>query len=123
MCPRKPALFILGHDEVGALRCARMQVPLRSSRVEIFDQANDEQFAVGRYSGDAFAGELAIPVGIFSPVHALFVKLERRGWFFDEAGWLELPAAVHPGPLPGEAFTAEQPWVPADKIENVVALR
>ena len=123
MCPRKPALFILGHDEVGALRCARMQVPLRSSRVEIFDQANDEQFAVGRYSGDAFAGELAIPVGIFSPVHALFVKLERRGWFFDEAGWLELPAAVHPEPLPGEAFTAEQPWVPADKIENVVALR
>jgi len=123
MCPRKPALFILGHDEVGALRCARMQVPLRSSRVEIFDQANDEQFAVGRYSGDAFAGELAIPVGIFSPVHALFVKLERRGWFFDEAGWLELPAAVHPEPLPGEAFTAERPWVPADKIENVVALR
>ena len=29
MRPRKPALFILGHDEAVGLRCARMQVPIR----------------------------------------------------------------------------------------------
>jgi len=123
MCPRKPALFILGHDEVGALRCARMRLPVRSSDVEMFDCVTQERLDAARYRGDVFAGEFVVPVGIFSPVYALFVKVERRGWFFDEAGWLELPAAVHPEPVAVEAFTAEQPWVPADKIENVVALR
>jgi LmbE family N-acetylglucosaminyl deacetylase len=123
MRPRKPALFILGHDEAGMLRCARMRVPLRSSRVEIFNQFNDEQLAAGHYCGDAYVGELVFPIDAFSANHALFVKLERRGWFFDEAGWLELPAAVDPETVAAEAFAAEQPWVPAEKIDNVMALQ
>ena len=116
MRPSKLALFILGHDEGGGLRCARIQIPLCSSDVEIFDQVNDEQLATGQYSGDACAGELVVPINAFSPNHAVFVKLERRGWFFDEAGWLELPAAVHSEPVAAEAFAAE-------KIDNVVTLR
>ena len=123
--PRKPALFILGHDEAVGLRCARMQVPHRSLRVEIFDQVNDQQLAAGHYSGDAFTGDLVVPIDAFSPNHALFVKLKRRGWFFDQAGWLELPpAVVHSEPVAAEAFVTEQsPWVPAEKIDNVVALQ
>jgi hypothetical protein len=31
------------------------------------------------------------PVSIFSSASAIFIKLERRSWFFDEAGWLEIP--------------------------------
>ena len=123
MRSRRPALFILGRDEAGTLRCARMQVPLRSSRVGIFNQFNNEQVAAGQYSGNAFAGELVFPIDAFSANHALFVKLERRGWFFDEAGWLELPAAVHSEPIVAEAFAAEQPGVPSEKIGNVMALQ
>jgi LmbE family N-acetylglucosaminyl deacetylase len=123
MRPRKPSLFILGRDEAGALRCVRMRLPIRSSHVEMFDCVTDQRLGAGSYHRNALAGELAIPVDIFSPVHALFIKLERRGWFFDEAGWLELPAAVHPGPVVAEAFAAEQPWVPAEKIDNVVSLQ
>ena len=48
--------------------------------------------AVARYRGNAFTGELAIPIDIFSSGHAIFVKLKRRSWFFDEAGWLEVPS-------------------------------
>ena len=122
MRPRKPALFILGHDEAGMLRCARMQVPLRSSDLEIFDQVNDEQLPTGQYSGDACAGELVVPINAFSLNHTVFVKLERRGWFFDEAGWLELPAAVDSEPVDAETFAAEQPWVLTEKIDKIAAL-
>jgi LmbE family N-acetylglucosaminyl deacetylase len=122
MCPREPALFVLGHDEAGALRCARTRVPVRSSRVEMFDCVTDERLDAARYRGDAFAGELAIPVDIFSPARALFVKLERRSWFFDEAGWLELPPAVDSEPLAAEASAAEYACAPAQKIDNLVPL-
>ncbi len=95
----QPALFVLGHDKAGALRCLRMQLPVRSSRVEVFDCVTDQRLCTARYRGHAFAGELAVPIDIFSPRDPLFVKLERRSWFFDEAGWLEIPATVHPEPV------------------------
>jgi len=28
---------------------------------------------------------------LFSLVHDLFIKVDRRSWFFDEAGWIEIP--------------------------------
>jgi LmbE family N-acetylglucosaminyl deacetylase len=91
--PAEPTLFILGRDNAGVLRCLRMRLPVRSSRVEMLDCTDLERFAVARYRGNALAGELAIPVDSFCPAHRLFVKLERRSWFFDEAGWLEVSSA------------------------------
>jgi LmbE family N-acetylglucosaminyl deacetylase len=123
MRPTEPTLVVLGHDEIGALRCARMRLLVRSSDVQMFDWVTDERLGAARYSGDAFAGELVVPIDVFSPNHSLFVKLERRGWFFDEAGWLELPAVVHSEPVAAEAFAGEQPWLPAEKIDNVGALQ
>ncbi len=87
------ALFVLGRDEAAALRCVMMRVPARSSRVEMLDSASLDYTAEVQYCGNAFAGQLAIPVSIFSSASAIFVKLERRSWFFDEAGWLEIPPA------------------------------
>jgi LmbE family N-acetylglucosaminyl deacetylase len=86
-------LFVLGSDEGGALHCLTMQVPARSSRVEMLDSASRGQALVAQYCGNAFIGQLIIPVSRFSSVHPIFVKLERRSWFFDEAGWLEIPPA------------------------------
>jgi hypothetical protein len=90
----QPALFVLGHDKAGRLRCVRLELPVRSSAVEMFDCLTGKHFYAARYRGNAFAGEFTIPLDIFSPAHALFVKLERRSWFFDEAGWLETAAAA-----------------------------
>jgi hypothetical protein len=70
-----------------------MRVPARSSRVEMLDSASLDCIAEAQYRGNAFAGRLTIPVSIFSSASAIFVKLERRSWFFDEAGWLEIPPA------------------------------
>lgn len=87
----KSALLIVGCSSHGTLRCASLQLPAYSSQVEMFDYATRRRFHVGRYCGDGFVGELTIPIDIFSPVHALFIKLTRHSWFFDEAGWLEIP--------------------------------
>jgi LmbE family N-acetylglucosaminyl deacetylase len=122
MLPKQPMLFILGHDEAGTLRCARMQVPVRSSCVEMFDCVTDERLDAGRYHGDAFLGEVAIPIDIFSPADTLFVKLERRSWFFDEAGWLELPPAEHFEPLGAEVSSADYAYVPAPNTDIFVPL-
>ena len=89
----EPTLFVLGRDEAGAVRCLTMRAPARSSRVEMLDSASLDHVADAQYCGNAFAGQLTIPVSIFSSASAIFVKLERRSWFFDEGGWLELPPA------------------------------
>ena len=89
----EPTLFVLGRDEAGALRCVTVRIPARSSRVEILDSASLDCIAKAHYCGNAFAGRLTIPISIFSSASAIFVKLERRSWFFDEAGWLEIPPA------------------------------
>ena len=87
-------LFVLGHDIAERLRCVRMRVPVRSSATEVFDCHTGERLEFARYRGNAFGGEFAIPVDTFSTGYALFVKLERPSWFFDEAGWLETPPIV-----------------------------
>ena len=87
----EPALFVLGHDKAGALRCITMRVPARSSRVEMLDSVSLDPVAEGQYRGKALAGQLTIPFSMFSSASPIFVKLERRSWFFDEAGWLHIP--------------------------------
>jgi LmbE family N-acetylglucosaminyl deacetylase len=89
----EPILFVLGRDKAGTLRCVTMRVPARSSSVEMLDPASLDRIAMAQYRGNAFTGELTIPVSIFSSAQAIFVKLERRSWFFDEAGWLDVPPA------------------------------
>jgi len=92
--PRKPVLIILGYGEDSSLRCVKMDIPMRTSSVRIRDNATGRTVAPGRYRGGAFAGNLEIPISVFSSNHPLFIKFERRGWFFDEAGWLELSACA-----------------------------
>jgi len=78
----------------------RAPVPVRPSVVELVDCDSCERLHVAQYRCDAFAGEFAIPLDVFSPAHALFVKLERRLWFFDEGGWLETQPVTAGNTLP-----------------------
>jgi LmbE family N-acetylglucosaminyl deacetylase len=90
----EPTLFLLGHRAAGALQCVNIRLPVRSSDIEISDCATKRRLGWARYYGNAFAGELTIRIDTFSPAHALFLKLERRSWFFDEAGWIEIPPTL-----------------------------
>jgi hypothetical protein len=47
---------------------------------------------------------------LFSPIHDLFIKVDRRPWFFDEAGWIEIPSVpsltkVTPSMISADAYS------------------
>jgi len=96
--PRKPTLLILGYGEDSTVSCLKMDIPARASAFDVRDVRTGRVMTRGRYWGGAFAGNLEVPLTTFAPDRPLFIKAERRGWFFDEAGWLELgPCAVQEG--------------------------
>jgi LmbE family N-acetylglucosaminyl deacetylase len=113
MRSRRAALFVLGRDISGKVRCGRTQGAVESSQIEISDAATNERLAAAHYVGGASAGTLAIPTDLFSPNDALFLKLERRGSFFDETGWFELPAIEYAEPVVADEFIAGR------KVEEV----
>ncbi len=92
------SLYLLGHDANGALRRLRTILPGRSARIDLIDCATGEIACVGRYQGDAFSAEIFLPLHGFAASRAAFVKLDRRVWFFDEAGWIEVAPLVSPAP-------------------------
>jgi LmbE family N-acetylglucosaminyl deacetylase len=87
-------LHLLGHDNSRRLRRLHATLPGRKSKIDLIDGATGSIASVGRYEGDAFRAEILLPLYGFAPGRPVFVKLDRRVWFFDEAGWLEIGAAV-----------------------------
>jgi LmbE family N-acetylglucosaminyl deacetylase len=89
---RRNNFFILGRDSVGRTRACRIGLPGCSADVEMLDCATNRSIGIASYRGHPFAGELTLPLHVFSPLHDLFIKVDRRSWFFDEAGWIEIPS-------------------------------
>jgi hypothetical protein len=58
----------------------------------MLDCATNHSIGIARYRGHPFGGEFTLPLHLFSPIHDLFIKVDRRSWFFDEAGWIEIPS-------------------------------
>ena len=85
------SLLFLGRDIGGRLCSVRVAMPVRSQEIELVDLIERHSLAVASYRGDKFGGELEIPLAMFSVAEAVFLKIENRGWFFDEAGWIEVP--------------------------------
>ena len=88
------SLYLLGHDLSGRLQRLRTTLPGRRARLDLIDFASGDIAGVGRYEGDAFRAEIFLPMNRFASARSLFVKLDRRVWFFDEAGWLEIASTV-----------------------------
>ena len=76
---------------LGRTRACQIRLPGCSADVEMLDCATNHSIGIARYRGHPFAGEFALPLHLFSPIHDLFIKVDRRSWFFDEAGWIEIP--------------------------------
>ena len=97
------SLYLLGHDAFGGLRRLRTTLPGHSTKIDLIDCATGAIACVGRYQGDAFSAEILLPMHGFAISRAVFVKLDRRVWFFDEAGWIEIasliPEVAMPGPM------------------------
>ncbi|HEY3661895.1 MAG TPA: PIG-L family deacetylase [Chthoniobacterales bacterium] len=100
------SLYLLGHDANGELRRLRTTLPGRSTKIDLIDCATGAIACVGRYHGDAFSAEIFLPLVGFAADRAVFVKLDRRVWFFDEAGWIEIASAVLPAAASRPAIAA-----------------
>jgi hypothetical protein len=100
--------FILGRDSLGRTRTCQIRLPSRSADLDVLDCATNRSIGIARYRGYPFAGEFTLPMYLFSPIHDLFIKVDRRSWFFDEAGWIEIPgvpnlASIAPSMISAEA--------------------
>jgi LmbE family N-acetylglucosaminyl deacetylase len=84
--------FILGRDSLGRKRVCQIRLPGYSGDFEMLDCATNRSVGIARYRGHPFAGEFTLPLHLFSPLNDLFIKVDRRSWFFDEAGWIEIPS-------------------------------
>jgi len=86
--------------DAGGGRIRRLSCPLPSlpGPLALTDPSTRLDLSRGRFVGGPFAGELRLPADLLSGSRRLFLKLERRFGFFDEAGWLEVPCPLpHPG--------------------------
>jgi LmbE family N-acetylglucosaminyl deacetylase len=86
------SLYLLGHDPLGGLCRLSTMLPGRSSKLDLIECATGAIACVGRYHGDAFSAEISLPMEGFAESRPLFIKLDRRVWFFDETGWIEIAA-------------------------------
>lgn len=88
------SLYLIGHDHFGGVRRLRATLPGRTARLDLIDCETGAIAGVGRYHGDAFRAEISLPMNDLALHRALHLKLDRRVWFFDEAGWLEIGALL-----------------------------
>jgi hypothetical protein len=107
---QRSKFFILGRDSLGGKRACQIRLPGWSADLEMLDCATNQRIGIARYRGHPFAGEFTLPLHLFSPIHHLFIKVDRRLWFFDEAGWIEIPSVssltkVTPSMISAEAYS------------------
>lgn len=100
-------LYLIGHDRAGAVVSFCLQLPARHARVQVTDLGSGHRVAIATYRGNAFHGAVALPLTRFAPDRPIYLKLNRRSYFFDEAGWLEIAAEktfVESEPFPLEGL-------------------
>ena len=102
------SLYLLGHDAFGDLRRLRATLPGHSTKIDLIDCATGAIVCVGRYQGDAFSAEILLPMHGFAASRAVFVKLDRRVWFFDEAGWIEIASLIPQIAAPGRRIDVRE---------------
>jgi LmbE family N-acetylglucosaminyl deacetylase len=88
--PAADAILLIGTSREGEARSLVLGMPRRSGLVTLENGSTGEPMGAARFHGDAFRGKLFIPTDLFSTTDSIFVKLQRRSWFFDEAGWFEI---------------------------------
>jgi LmbE family N-acetylglucosaminyl deacetylase len=104
---QRSKVFILGRDALGQKRACHIRLPGCSADLEMLDCATNHSIGIARYRGHPFAGEFTLPLHLFSPIHDLFIKVNRRSWFFDEAGWIEIPSVRSPTKVAPSMISAE----------------
>lgn len=106
--PSRANLLFIGRAPAGRPLSARISIENRAETLEMFDCATGASICRLQTDGNLFTGlSIAIPKNVFSFDDALYLKLERRRLFFDEAGWIELGAQAEPVPAATDDIDGE----------------
>ena len=98
LLPGVPRLLVLGYDMSHRFIATFATILDASSPVELFDCRNGDAIAVLPCENNPSTGvHITIPPNIFSSERPLYIKLHRRRIFFDEAGWIQVPARTVAG--------------------------
>src|SRR5216684_383924 len=84
-------LYIVGKSAAGCSARRAVTLPGKSAAVTVRDTVSGAVRTQGCFRGTRRQGTLTLPLSALSAVEQMFVKLERRFGFFDEAGWREIP--------------------------------
>jgi LmbE family N-acetylglucosaminyl deacetylase len=84
-----PTVYFICINSAGKLNT--FYCPLRSrNELDLFDSGTAKIIAAARYSRGNLRG-LSLPVSALAGVEYIFIKVQRRHGFFDDAGWQEIP--------------------------------
>ena len=108
----RPALLFRADRALGGGRTLSLDLDWRAGRAAI---RRDGAAGAGeaRLRGGRRGGVVEIPLAALAPADRLFVKVERPFGFFDEAGWIEVPA-------PGAAGASRAPEISGSGVVCVV---
>lgn len=93
LLPGESRLLVVGYDMSHRVIATFATILDSSGQVELLDCGSGDAIAVLASESNPSTGvQITIPSAIFSSERPLYFKLDRRRIFFDEAGWIEVPA-------------------------------
>jgi LmbE family N-acetylglucosaminyl deacetylase len=93
---RRPTLLVIGGDSSGKVRSLCLPVDPQGRVSRMFDGTLSECLGTVRSNGTLFSGlQLMLPAIMFASDRSVYVKIDRRGIFFDEAGWVDATEIPH----------------------------
>ena len=94
----RPKLWILGHNLAKRFNSVVIPIRARSRTAQMSDYNTGKDIAVVECHGNLSTGLRVTIPEIFSTNHSIYAKLERRGSFFDDFGWIEVQKEDYPSP-------------------------
>jgi len=87
----RPCLYIASESRMHPGNRLSITLPRHGTAlVDVRDTVHDKVITQARFSGNRNHLRLCIPLTALGSADSIYVKLERRFGFFDEAGWCEL---------------------------------
>jgi len=87
----KTTLYIVAGDPHRGGATLSVALPWRSATVNVRDGVSGAVITQARFCGNRRQGEILLPLSALPPAERVFIKVDRRFGFFDEAGWREVP--------------------------------